>query len=63
MAKNIIESPGWAPTVDGVESDIDSMGRGNATSIEGHTVLISYSPEEVSGLSSGTKFDISPPQE
>lgn len=54
----IIESQGWSPEVDGVDSGLDSMGRGTAKSIEGHAVRISFTKEQVSDLSSGAKFDI-----
>lgn len=62
MAKGIIESPGWCPEVEGVESDKDSIGRGTVEPIEGHTVRASFSLENISDLSSGDKFAIDTPK-
>lgn len=77
----IIKSEGWSPEVEGVDSGLDSMGRGHAKPLDNHesgradvidgqgwapevsgasskAVRVSYSLDEVEGLSSGPSFSI-----
>lgn len=44
---DLIITPGESAPVKGVETDLDSIGRGTGTSIDGHTVRITYSRDEV----------------
>ena len=37
---DLISSPGESAPVKGVETDLDSLGRGNATPIEGNQVVL-----------------------
>jgi hypothetical protein len=47
MSKLIISPADEAP-VKGVESDLDSIGRGNATPIDGNDVVLTIPKDEVS---------------
>ena len=53
---DLIISPGEAPHIKGVESDLDSIGRGNAESIDGNRVVLTYSRGEVGA---GTDYPLS----
>jgi hypothetical protein len=55
----LIKSPGEAAVPSGVESDLDSMGRGTATPIEGNEVRLTYSPGEIGA---STDFPLSNPK-
>lgn len=55
---SLIPSVGWSPDVKGVETDLDSMGRGKATPIEGNDVVLTVDiPHESGNIIAGVGWN------